>query len=292
MKIESLRRPIWAAGGLFLGAAVLLSVLFFLHGWGRVSAPAEGTGGVEHFNQAPAAATTQPPDDAALLSRLSPSAPVAAKAAPVVARDLPFDVFATFVETDPAQCQTILRDKSNHQYLVRNGQTAMGYKVVAIREGEVVLNGGGPDVTLKVASKVPEVAGPSPAETVPPQKAVVAPAVAAPGPVSDMFIVTHDQLQSYVASATQLMAQVELAPHHGPDTAVDGLQIVKMAPDSLAAQRGFREGDNVKVARRMRLTEPKQVPYFAALVLRESPPSVEVAIERSGAPMTLTYTLR
>jgi type II secretory pathway component PulC len=218
---------------------------------------------------------------------------VAAKTPPVVARDFPFDVLATFVETDASECQTILRDKSSHQYLVRNGQTILGFKVIAIREGEIVVNGSGQDATLKVVSQGAAATVPAPAGTVAPQApAIAAPAPAKPGPVGDMFTVTREQLRSCVGSATELMTQVELAPHQGPGDVVDGLRIVKMAPGSIAAQRGFHEGDIVKVVRKITLTEPRQVPYLAALILRESPPSVEVAIERNGAPMALTYTLR
>jgi hypothetical protein len=108
----------------------------------------------------------------------------------------------------------------------------------------------------------------------------------------DPFALTREELQKYVNDLPTLLSQVEFSPHVDAKQKPDGLQVVSLLPQSVAAQRGLRQGDVVKMICDVPITDLGQIPPLARKILADDPAFIEMVIEREGKEESLIYEVR
>lgn len=322
MRAEAVRRPAWLLGGAMYGGAALVGALFLATDWARVQAPGwlEDTA----FAAAPAPRTVPRPstDFGVIWRRMEPSAGAAAQApAPPTAPQVQssYEVVATFCESQPEFSFAVLRDATKKQRLVKTGDTVEGMKVVSIsKEGVTVFQDGVQALLKMVEASTGLPVAQAPAVTVgvgrPASPAVVRPGVsptavgAGVSPVAgeqpasgqrpagaeeeDAFTLTREELQKYVNTLPTLLSQVEFTPHLDAKRVPDGLQIISLQPQSVAAQRGLRQGDIVKMIYDEPITNVSEIAPLARKILDDDPAFIELVIEREGKEESLIYEVR
>jgi S1-C subfamily serine protease len=126
------------------------------------------------------------------------------------------------------------------------------------------------------------------------------PATPATGPATgeagaeeeDQFTLTREELQTYVRNLSTILGQMELAPHLDAERKPDGLQILSLQPQSVAAQRGLRQGDIVKMLYDEPVTNVSEIAPLARKILDDDPAFIEVVVERDGDEESLIYEVR
>ena len=302
MRTEALRRPAWIVGACLCAAAAAVAVLLFGTDWARVEEPAWLAEAEVGLAATPEVAPRGAVDFSVIWRRMEPTSkamPALPASPPQLQSQGAFEVVATFCEDEAEFCYAVLRDRARKQCLVGVGDTVDGMKILNVIRNGVLVSRGGRQTFLKTVT--PEGAAAQvaalgirrrlPLFTLPAEHPS---AYENEGEFdwADPFMMTSEQLQAYVANLSTLLAQVQVTTHYDQEGKADGLQIVGLQPQSVAAQRGLQQGDIVKMVYDLPLTDLRQVPRLAYQILEEDPAFVEVLIERDGEEQELIYDLR
>ena len=306
------------------GGAALVATLFVATDWARVEAPDWLADTAFAAAPAPRTVPRRSTDFSVIWRRMEPPASATPQlpATPIQApAQIGHEVVATFCESQPEFSFAVLRDATRKQRLVKTGDTVGGMKVVSIsKEGILVLQGGvqmllktveastglpvapapavssgvrGP--TFPAAAGRPGPSGPayaSVAASPTPGGQPASPPLPAAAEEEDPFSLTREDLEKYVNNLPTLLSQMELATHLDAERKPDGLQIVSLQPQSVAAERGLRQGDIVKMIDDVVITDVGQLPPLARKVLADDPAFIEIVIERDGNEESLIYEIR
>jgi hypothetical protein len=296
------------------GGAALVATLFVATDWARVEAPDWSADTAFAAAPAPRTVPRRSTDFSVIWRRMEPPASATPQppATPIQApAQVGYEVVATFCESQPEFSFAVLRDATKKQRLVKTGETVGGMKVVSIsKEGVLVLQGGvqmllktveastglpvAPAPAVSSADWRPTFVGggaaqPGPAAAVTP---VTTPQPAAAAEEEDPFALTREELEKYVNNLPTLLSQMELATHLDAERKPDGLQIISLQPQSVAAERGLLQGDIVKMIYDVAITAVGQLPPLARKILADDPAFIEMVIERDGNEKSLVYEVR
>jgi len=307
------------------GGAALVATLFVATDWARVEAPDWLADTAFAAAPAPRAVPRRSTDFSVIWRRMEPppSATRPLPATPVQApAQIGYEVVATFCESQPEFSFAVLRDAMKKQRLVKTGETVGGMKVVSIsQEGVLVLQGGvqmllktvepstgapvaqapattpaGRRLPLPAAAAAPAPSGPPyvgvAASPTPGGQPASSPPPAAAEEEEDPFSLTREELEKYVNNLPTLLSQMELATHLDAEQKPDGLQIVSLQPQSVAAERGLRQGDVVKMIYDEPITNVSEIAPLARTILADDPVFIEIVIERGGEEESLIYEVR
>ena len=303
MRTEALRRPAWIVGACLCAAAAAAAFLLFATDWARVEEPAWLAEAQVGLAATPEAAPRRPADFSVIWRRMEPTP----KAMPALLASQPrlqnqgaFEVVATFCEDEAEFSYAVLRDRVKKQCLVAVGDTVDGMKVLNVTPNGVLVSRGGFQIFLKTVTPKGATAQVAallgirrrpPLFTLPPEHSSAS-ENEDEFDWADPFMITSEQLQAYVANLSTLLGQVQVTTHYDQEGKADGLQIVGLQPQSVAAQRGLQQGDIVKMVYDLPLTDLRQVPRLAYQILEEDPAFVVVLIERDGEEQELIYDRR
>lgn len=303
MRTDALRRPVWLVGWALFGAAAVLAVVLFGTDWARPHEPPWLSQPWTGLETAPKTAPRRAADYSVIWKRMAPPAPPAPSAPgpkPPPEVQNTYEVVATFSESQAASSYAVLRDRTRRQRLIRVGDRIGGMEILAITPDGVLVSRAGVQTFLK---RVTGGTGSGPLAAALGRSRT--PAVSVPAPETssrsvpaeefdweDPFMLTREQLGTYVANLPTLLAQVQVRMHYDAEGKADGLQIVSLQPQSVAAQRGLKVGDVVKSVYDTPLTDLRQVPPLAYRILEDDPAFVDVLIERDGEEQELIYEVR
>jgi len=305
VRTRTLLRLIWTAALLlYVGAAAVGVLLFPLRHSGAIGASwmTEDLSLLASAHSAPSLAMAdygviwkrmgEPPAREKQPAKPKESQPV---------RQINYQVIATFAEAGGSPSYAVLRDPAGKQHLVCQGQTRNGLKIEVIRSDGVLIRQDGvgtfvpllgqdkkETATSTAIFKANEMLVAARAEA----QAAREPQAAAPGEVTDPFLVDREHLNYYIENMGTLLARLGTAKHHDEQGQVVGVQLVQVPPDSVVSQRGLLEGDVVKKVRDVTLTDTRQLFKIALDVLKDSPPFVDVVIERNGEDVRYVYEIQ
>ncbi|MCI0343149.1 MAG: PDZ domain-containing protein [Planctomycetales bacterium] len=197
----------------------------------------------------------------------------------------------------------VLRGKSSR--VVKIGETVEGFRVVKISDVEVLFDVRGLEAPLKFSARGPnsldpanargggrdaakrglggdEVLGPSGDQ----------PFVARAKAVSEtVWEVTAEERQFVLEHAYELSREVKLVPAVDKKSGkIEGLQIQALAPNSLAAKRGFLEGDVLLEVQGEPVTDPgKQTELIQK---HRNAKEITIKFRRRGEVKTMTFKIR